>query len=73
MLHNFPLYIQITSFTCEKCKKEKEEDWSKKEYPFKICNECRSALHEKDHTKQTQKGIKYDNANDNASDIIRSV
>lgn len=32
----------ITKFVCLICQKEKEEDWKKKEYPFKICLECKN-------------------------------
>lgn len=33
---------QITTFKCILCTEDKTEDWSKKEYPFKICNECKN-------------------------------
>ena len=35
---------QITSFKCIMCNEEKTEDWCKKEYPFKICNECKNEI-----------------------------
>ena len=43
--------IQIATFICGECNVEKTENWAIKEYPFYICNECKSALQENEPIK----------------------